>query len=367
MSVRQIVLHVAPDLDSLVSAWLLVRFGEARYPGTSSAGLAFFPASAVDGVALEKEGVLAVDVGGGRFDHHQEELREDGAGTKGDAESRMRSEAGGGTEPPERLCASLLVARDLGIESDRSLRKVLDLAQRRDVEGVGVKSSDPLDQVGHLVNLIDGWNGLFPARPEEVARRTFECLDALHHNERTWNEALDAVDAASPVRFSPSGILVDWFESDNKRLMKASRYRRRDACVVRSRSGNTGVNVNFASPRVQAADVVTAAEYLRLFESQARGIAPDPGELRLVGGHLGWFLHSSRKLVMAGSDKEPTAARSVLPCRRVAELVGTSLHPEHLFPRDVCPGSHCIGPSCFLFRHDLSACEEPRRLGVRSR
>ncbi len=346
MHVREIVVHVAPDLDGLVGAWLLRRFGESRFPGASKAPVRFLAGGQVDGPALEAEGVLAVDVGGGRFDHHF------------DSTSEATSAPG--------LCASELVAAELQLAEVKSLTKILGLARRRDIEGVGVKSPDPLDQAGHLVSLIDGWNGLYPDDPDRVLELGWASLDAIYENERAWHDALDEVDRDRPLRFASTGVLVDWFESDNKRLMKASRYRRRDACVVRSTRGNTGVNVAFNSPRVQVEDVLSATAYLRLFECRATGEAPRPERLREVGNHHGWYLHSSHRLVMAGSDKEPTAPRSVLPTELVAELVGVSLHPTHTFPGSVCPVEHCAGASCFLFAHDLPHCSGPKARGIRN-
>ena len=67
---KMIVTHKNPDLDAIVSAWLLVRFDQPRY---GDAALAFVPAGGTyKGEPVDSdENITHVDVGMGRFDHHQ--------------------------------------------------------------------------------------------------------------------------------------------------------------------------------------------------------------------------------------------------------------------------------------------------------
>jgi len=66
---KTIVTHLSPDLDALGAVWLLKKFG----PGFSDAGVAFVPIGKlwqrikVDSIPE----VAYVDVGQGKFDHHQ--------------------------------------------------------------------------------------------------------------------------------------------------------------------------------------------------------------------------------------------------------------------------------------------------------
>jgi hypothetical protein len=65
-----IVTHLHPDLDAIMSTWLLVRFDQSRY---GDAAFAFVPAGTTyknAPVDLDPD-VVHTDVGFGRFDHHQ--------------------------------------------------------------------------------------------------------------------------------------------------------------------------------------------------------------------------------------------------------------------------------------------------------
>jgi hypothetical protein len=134
MKFHTLLTHESPDLDAILSMLMMRTFGEERYPGVSSAEIKFASANALpDGKtaeALEQEGVLCLDIGGGRFDTHPN------ANSK-NAHKADRS-------------ASDLVAEDLGLIYDETWAPLVEYARLQDTTGHSLKSKD---YVHHLVSI----------------------------------------------------------------------------------------------------------------------------------------------------------------------------------------------------------------------
>lgn len=134
MSFHTLLTHESPDLDAILSVLLIRTFGEEKYPGVSTAKITFASANALPGGkdpdALEKEGILCVDIGGGRFDTHP-------TLTTDNAAKRDRS-------------ASDLVAEDLGVIFDEDWAALVEYARLQDTTGHSLFSKDFLH---HLVSI----------------------------------------------------------------------------------------------------------------------------------------------------------------------------------------------------------------------
>lgn len=72
--VKEIALQVPASPDAGFSVWLLTRFGEERFPGINRARFVVWeggnPPNGMTAQQLEENGILPVNCGGGRFDHH---------------------------------------------------------------------------------------------------------------------------------------------------------------------------------------------------------------------------------------------------------------------------------------------------------
>ena len=138
--VRAIVTHPAPDLDALVSVYLLRRLGGDHFVGTDSCPLRFASPLEVEGAggpeALEAAGELVVDLGGGRFDNHPRPDREG----SGDLDAS----------------AAELVAEHLGVRQQPELDKLLSFCARQDLKGQSLLSRDPVDHAMAIPAIIDG-------------------------------------------------------------------------------------------------------------------------------------------------------------------------------------------------------------------
>ena len=129
-----ILTHESPDLDAMMSVLLMQKFGEEKYPGVSTAKLQFASANKLpDGKSpdeLEKEGILCLDIGGGRFDTHPVE-------NKVEKEKRERS-------------ASDLIGEELGVIFDESWAPLIEYTRLQDTQGYSLSSKE---YIHHLVSI----------------------------------------------------------------------------------------------------------------------------------------------------------------------------------------------------------------------
>ncbi len=124
MEIKKIVTHHRPHADELIALMLLQKFpeGEKKYHGVSTAKIEFL----TSGVLLDGKNykdfpdTLFLGVGGGPFDEHAV------IGKK----ERVEGET----------CATL-VAKDLGIESNPGLKRILYFAKQEDLLTSKVKDS----------------------------------------------------------------------------------------------------------------------------------------------------------------------------------------------------------------------------------
>ena len=103
--VSTILVHIRPHLDEVVAVALLRLYGEALFPGISKAPVRYVEGTiAGTDEVWDKDQILPVGIGKGRFDEHRD-------GQKAD---RLKNE-----------CSATLVAKYLGVENNRELTKLL--------------------------------------------------------------------------------------------------------------------------------------------------------------------------------------------------------------------------------------------------
>ena len=132
----KILLPSRPQVDTAIAVFLLQTFGEAHFPGIAKATVEFTPGldEGATESSLAEQGVVLVDIGRGKFDHHAKS---------------------------ERTTATDLVAAYLEVAADPALQKLREFARRDDFYGKGIVSGDPLDRAfglpGLLANLNKQW------------------------------------------------------------------------------------------------------------------------------------------------------------------------------------------------------------------
>ncbi len=161
----EILLPTRPQPDTLVSLFLLGMFGEVWFPGIEGAKLTFDPNLPPGETAesLQKKGVLALDVGGGEFDHHAK-------------------------IPKTNL--STVIAEALGVQDFPPLHKLLEYAQRDDMFGKGTVSADPLDRAFGLSGLLTALNKQYSKNPHKTTELVLPLIYAHYEEERKRTEEM---------------------------------------------------------------------------------------------------------------------------------------------------------------------------------
>jgi len=282
--VRAIVTHPTPDLDALLCVYLLRRYGGAQITGVLDCPLRFMSPNEVEEAggaeALEEEGYLLVDLGGGRFDNHPR------PGSEGDLDAS----------------AAELVAEHLGIRGEGELSKILEFCARQDLKGESLRSRDPVDHAVAMPAIIEGLNQLHPTDSEAVYTAIEPVLDAIVATERGWYDALRDADKA--LRAEVQGTTVLAMESASKAAARAGRFAGADLLVVRYLPhGHVAFTARRQGP-LRTMTLEGLANRVRRAEAEIAG-QPPRGDLHAVGMHGGWFLHQSRRILNKGSPKAP--------------------------------------------------------------
>jgi hypothetical protein len=148
-----------------VAIFLLKQFGEKAFPGISKATIAVRPTLAENETfeSLVQKNIVALDLGGGPLDHHG----------KGE-------------------CTTELVAKYLGIASDKALARMIAYAKRDDEEGKGTLSTDPIDRAFGLSGLISSLNKMHPQNPNHIVHAVLPLLEAHYVSAREHHVELPA-------------------------------------------------------------------------------------------------------------------------------------------------------------------------------
>ncbi len=132
--IHTILTHESPDLDAIMSVLLMRKFGEDKFPGVSEAKFQFASANSLPGgktpKELEAEGILALDIGGGRFDTHP-------VGNAVDKNKRERS-------------ATDLIAEELAVIYDERWAPLVEYTRLQDTQGHSLLSKE---FIHHLVSI----------------------------------------------------------------------------------------------------------------------------------------------------------------------------------------------------------------------
>ncbi len=299
--IRAIVTHPFPDLDALLCIYLLRRYGARDFPGCDTCELRFMSPMAVEEAggpeALEEQGLLVVDLGGGRFDNHP-----------------RRDRPGSGNLD---AAAAELLAEHLGVRNLPELRKVLAFGSRQDLKGQSIRSRDPIDHAVALPAIINGFNQLHPGQGERVYHDAEPVFDAIVAVERAWFQALD--DADDAIRSEVGDATVLTMESSSSAAARAGRYNGADLLLVRYLPEGFVACTMRREGCLKAMRLDGLASRFRQAEVDARGLTMDggAGDVGMVGG---WFLHQSYRILNKGSHKAPDVEPTVIDKAALHEL-----------------------------------------------
>lgn len=313
--IHTIITHVGADLDGIYAAWLLQSWGEKLFPGVSNASWEFVDAGStnhrgLNAEELEVEGYIALDVLGGRFDHH----------------------AVGNQPSKPNECAATLVAKYLGLEDRPEIELLLGYVRSHDLMGTG----QPTDLASRLRRLYR--NGGTELEAISLAYDEFE-LDYADQS-RHFATAVEEYSHAGFTTVTVEGgqqLKIAAIQSDNEVLSRVSRSKRHGQGVaVLIKKDSNGRVVILPVPRFNL-DLKAVSGMIRLAEAKARGIKVESIPMLCRPGTDAevpqWYYFRStdgRDVgLMNGGPKNQNVSPTCLEMSLLVELVASGLQLSH--------------------------------------
>lgn len=338
--IHTVVLYPRPHPDNIVALYLLREFGEQHFPGIRQAQLQFWPSlpAGKTADAWEHEGVLLIDLGGGRFDHHHEEHTDD-----------------------KQTCATTLVARFLGIHERPELKKLLEYVRRDDLEGKGIVSKDAIDRAFGLSAIIMNLNRDYPDHPEYVIDMVTRIVAAHYHEEyrrkvlvpQEWEQLKQhglATQFEVPTPRKP--LRVVFIQSDSKALvgyLRAVGTVQADVVVQRLTTGHTNIVTRQGDVRLTLLKTVAA---IRRAEAMKKGVdlshmtEEQLEKPRRLDGVEEWYFDTAANTIQNGgavlADMQPTRLTLDEIHRILLETLPMSVPAEQERPMTNTSNPHVI-------------------------
>ena len=320
--ISKIILYPRPHVDNIAALFLLREFGLAAFPGIETAALEFWPVVPPGKTPdeYEAEGVLFVDLGGGRFDHHHDEHQPNVAKTT----------------------AAQLVAEHLGLADQPVLKRLLEFVRRDDVEGRGIISKDPLDRAFGLPAIIMNLNRNYPKNPEfvvDLVTRIFQSWYAEEYRRKVlmpqeWAE-LQANGRAQKIHIPTSvrPLTVVAIESDSPTMvgfLRAVGDVQADIVIQRMSSGHTNIVTKQDRDRTMAKlNIGPLVSAVRSAEAAKKGLAlPADVDLAKPGRIEGleeWYFDTAANTLQNGGAASQGISPTHLSISELVELLPMAL------------------------------------------
>ncbi len=276
MNQNTIVTHMSPDLDALMSSWLILRF----LPGWQEAQLAFVPA----GKTLNNQPpdsmqqVIHVDTGMGKFDHHQT------------AEFTCAS---------QRVFAYLNERHHVPDKLIPALERMAKFATEIDhFQEVYYPEPASDKYVFLLSETIEGLKSVY-SEYADLAKAAFPLFDATLQQFRNKIRAEEEVSKGFVISTSLGKAIV--LETKNEESMKVAL--KQGFGIVAKKDPERGY-VRFKTLPDDTFDLTALYEQVKILDPQAT-----------------WFLHASKHMLLNGSSKNPESVPSKLTLTQLIEII----------------------------------------------
>ncbi|MEK7665207.1 MAG: hypothetical protein AAB361_03670 [Patescibacteria group bacterium] len=338
-----IVTHKRPHIDEVCAIWLLQKFGEKMFPGISETKITFAGAGGEDlegfsSDEFESEGVVLVGIGGGKFDEHP------GVKTFG--------------KPDE--CASTLVAKELGIESEPALEKILNFVKKSDLKA----GNQPFD----LSNLVKSMHHAHPNDPAKVINWVMLALDSKYQEQvhfiKTKSELANK-SVTEEIQGPGRKIKMVSGISDSEQFNNVCRNKGAAIVIQRRSSGNTQI---YTSNR-EGLVLYDVAQMLRIEEQDAKGkvITTDWRVLASEGkveGAEEWYFQVTGQMLLNGSLSCPNTPTN-LNLEKIRDIVKIGVDPASFEPSrtEQCQKGICVSTQhnpCPWYKYGLGRCRKIR-------
>ncbi len=264
-----IVTHHAPDLDAITATWLIKRF----LPNWKNADTAFVPA----GKTLNNETVdsddqiLHVDTGMGFLDHHQTDEKTCAAKKVYEYIKKKVNEGRKGSKSNEWW-------------EDEALKRMCEVVNFYDHFGEATQKDALADyHVFEAISILDGMKLVYTDEDMRVMDFGFTMLDAIYKSMQEKVRAESEMNEG--IEFE-----TDWgkgvgFDTINDGVLKLAQ---KSGFVVALRKDPKKGYVRIKGSPITNVDFTSAYEALKIKDPQAT-----------------WFLHSSKKILLNGTTKNP--------------------------------------------------------------
>jgi len=312
-SYKKIIIPARPHPDVIVGIFLLAKFGNEKYPGVEDAEIDIcqeLPAGET-ALSLEKQGILALDLGNGKFDHHKTNKN-----------------------------LAQIVAEDLGVADDPAFKKILSYAERDDKYGLGTISKDILDKAFGLSGLVAALNKT-EQNPTKVVKAIFPLLQAHIIEEKRRTEELpkefeqkmkDGRAEVFQVKQGKKDLKVAIVESDNLSIcgwLKSSNGVKADVVCQRNEAGFT----NIVTKPLKNVDLRWLAAYLRKAEAELKNRTLTCSTFDLMKeGRIGqipeWYYDKATNSLLNGGSNPKGVPVTAISLETITEILKQALTHE---------------------------------------
>lgn len=340
--ITQVATHPKPHLDEITGLWLLRTQGQKKYPGVDTAAMVYWGTggSTPDGrsaAAWENEGVLALGVGGGKFDEHDPDRK-------------------------EGECVASLVAKDLGVDKDSGLKQILEYVTRVDLSAT--------DSPFALASLIKAMHEAQDQDPQFVIDWACFALEAMYRKQAQFNAAAeDFAKGRIEMISGPKGkeVKLVVMQTDNPAAARYARSQHASIIIQQTSRGTVQISTYMRS----GISLEDTARIVRVEEQRRSGrlITVDHKTLGSEGaavpGAERWFYHSKGEMLLNGSLSHPKVAPTQIPLDELVKLVKIGIDTTYFDPKfasgchqDTCGASKAT--PCPLYAYGLHRCRTIR-------
>ncbi len=275
---KLIVTHIHPDLDAIMSSWLLVRFDQSRY---GDAKFEFVPApTTYRGLPPDNDpNVVHLDVGGGKFDHHK---------------------PGGFATCASKLVWEELVAEGLISPTDLALKDMVEMAFEIDTfADCYWPDSDKARMAFMLHEIIPALHRLQTHDNEAVLRMVFVYLDGVYQRLKDIERGRESIMEGEEFESAwGRGILVNSPADDVSKIAQKMGY---EIVVI-----NDPEKGHLKIKTAPGVELPLEKIYVKIGEREDKSR---------------WVYHNSGHMLFSGSDKGEQKERTKLTAREILEMI----------------------------------------------
>lgn len=291
--VAKIIFPNKPHLDPIAAYWVLLNYGQDKFPGIKEASLAVWKAGKTPEEQTLKEwretGVISFDIEGGTFDHH-------------------------GTEK----CTTLLIAEKLGLDQNPEFQSLLRYVQEDDTAGLHNNFGDLAGLIKCLYKRGDC--------TENVIKFTLNVLDALQCKEKCWlvdaKKEFETKAQIFKIKRGKNKIKLAVIKSDNIDVANYAKQNENIAIVVQKNSlGHVFIFTN-ALHRLNIKNIVAAIRIKEMELTNKKIVInndlKNPGKTRETQN---WFYHDALNAMMNGSAALTETPPTKIPLEDIVGII----------------------------------------------